>query len=120
MSERIFKINEMVPARGITSMDVIFRSEIHEIHLWRVTPGEWIYPHIHPNNEDMWYIIHGEGEYYINSNETRIVEPGNIAVAKPEEVHGMYNSGSEDIIIYSVLSPRPVEIEEAPGFDYPE
>ena len=120
MSEKFFKIRAKVSPKGKTSREVIFRSEIHEIHLWRVTPGEWIYPHIHPYNDDIWYIIQGKGMYYFSAEETRKVESENIAVASPGKVHGLFNSGSEDIIVYSVLSPLPVEIEPVPGFEYPE
>jgi mannose-6-phosphate isomerase-like protein (cupin superfamily) len=120
MVDRIFKICEMVPGKGGTSMEVIFRSKIHEIHLWRIAPGEWIYPHLHPDNDDIWYIYQGTGEYYLNSTETKTVRPGDIAAASAGEVHGIFNSGPEDIIIYSALSPLPVEIEAAPDFEYPE
>jgi len=120
MTGRIYKISEMVSGKDKTSMEVIFKSKIHEIHLWRISPGEWIYPHIHPNNDDIWYFIQGTGEYYLSSKETKTVEPGEIAVAAPGEVHGVFNSGSEDIIVYSVLSPLPVEMEVAPDFEYPE
>ena len=119
MSERLFKIDKVVPNEGDTTMGVIFRSEIHEIHLWRVTPGEWVYPHIHPCNDDIWYVIKGKGDYYLDAEETKTVRPGDIAVARPGEIHGRFNSGSEDIIVYSILSPLPVEMEPAPGFKYP-
>jgi len=101
-------------------MEVIFSSQIHEIHLWRVTPGEWIYPHTHPYNDDIWYIIQGSGEYYLAAKEKKTVAPGDIAVATPGEVHGLFNSGSEDLIVYSVLSPLPIEMDAVPGFEYPE
>ena len=120
LDERLFNIDELISGEEKTSRNVIFQSNIHEIHLWRVASGGWIYPHIHPKNDDIWYVIHGVGEYYMSSIETKILEPGDIAVAAPGDVHGIFNSGSEDIIVYSVLSPLPVEIEAAPGFEYPE
>jgi len=120
MSERLFKLLEMLPSRDNTYRESIFNAENHEIHLWRITPGEWIYPHIHPHTDDIWYIIRGIGEYYTTSDEKKIVQPGDMALASPGEVHGIFNSGSEDIVILSLLSPLPVEIEEAPDFDYPE
>jgi quercetin dioxygenase-like cupin family protein len=119
MSARIFTVHEKVSHEGETYLKVIFRSEIHEIHLWRITPGEWVYPHTHPHNDDIWYISQGTGKYYLTSQETKTLEPGDIAVAKPGEVHGIFNAGNEDIILYSVLSPLPVIIEPAPGFEYP-
>lgn len=120
MPERIYTIHELVQSKGDTYLEVICRTKIHEIHLWRVSPGEWIYPHTHPENDDIWYFIQGVGEYYLTANETKTVKPGDIAVAPPGDVHGVFNSGSEDIIVYSVLSPLPVEIEMAPGFEYPD
>ena len=120
MAERLFKVDVLVPNKGKTSRNVICRSKIHEVHLWRVAPGEWVYPHIHPYNDDIWYIIQGDGEYYLNAEETQIVKPGDILVATPGDVHGIFNPGNEDVIIYSLLSPLPVEIEPAQGFEYPE
>ena len=120
MAERSFNIGNLVSAAGKTSMKVIFQSEIHEIHLWRVAPDEWIYPHIHPYNDDIWYVFQGTGEYYISAKETKKIASGEIAVATPGDVHGIFNSGSEDIVVYSVLSPLPIEMEPAPDFEYPE
>ena len=120
MPERIFKLHEMTPSKGSTSMELIFKTVNHELYLWRVIPQEWIYPHIHPHSDDIWYIVQGEGEYYITAQEKKTVEAGDIATASPGEVHGIFNSGSEDIIVYSVLSPLPIEMEAAPDFEYPE
>jgi quercetin dioxygenase-like cupin family protein len=120
MHKRILQTSDLLPGTGRTSIKHIFKSNDHEIHLWRIIPGEWVYPHTHPHTEDIWYIVQGVGEYYTTSQEKRTVGPGDIATASPGEVHGIFNSGTEDIIVYSVLSPLPVEIEEAPGFDYPE
>ena len=119
MNERISKILEMLPYKGSTYRELIFTKN-NEIHLWRISPGEWIYPHIHPHNDDIWYIIQGIGEYYTASQEKKTVRPGDVAVAWPGDVHGIFNSGPEDIIIMSVLSPLPIDVEEAPGFEYPE
>ena len=119
MPERYFELLEMVPSKGSTSREVIFKMH-QEIHIWRVVTGEWIFPHIHPHNEDSWYIIQGVGEYYTTVQDKKTVKPGDIVVASPGDVHGIFNSGPEDIIIFSVLSPLPVEIQEVPGFEYPE
>jgi hypothetical protein len=61
MPERLFKIDELVSVEGETSMEVIFQSKIHEIHLWRIAPEEWIYPHIHPYNDDICMLFKGQG-----------------------------------------------------------
>ena len=119
MNERISNIPEMIPCRDVTYRELIF-TENNEIHLWRILPGEWIYPHIHPDNDDIWYIIEEMGEYYTSSQEKRAVQAGDVAIAYPGDVHGIFNSGTEDMIILSVLSPLPIDIETAPGFEYPD
>lgn len=120
MEERIFNILAMVPGKGRTYGEHISAAKNHSIHLWRISPGEWIYPHTHPHTDDIWYIVQGEGEYYTTAQEKKSITAGDIAIASPGEVHGIFNSGSEDIVIFSVLSPLPLAIEEAPGFDYPD
>jgi quercetin dioxygenase-like cupin family protein len=119
MIERISNIPEMIPCSYVTYRELIF-TENNEIHLWRIRPGEWIYPHVHPDNDDIWYIIEGMGEYYTSSQEKRAIQAGDVAVANPGDVHGMFNSGPEDMIILSVLSPLPIDVETAPGFEYPD
>jgi quercetin dioxygenase-like cupin family protein len=119
MNERISNIPEMIPCSDVTYRELIF-TENNEIHLWRIRPGEWIYPHIHPDNDDIWYIIEGLGEYYTSSQEKRAVQAGDVAIAYPGDVHGMFNSRPEDMIILSVLSPLPIDVETAPGFEYPD
>lgn len=119
MIERISKISEIVSCTDRTYRQIIF-AKTHELHFWRVRPGEWIYPHIHPHNDDTWYIIEGMGEYYITAKEKKTVTQGDLTVALPGNVHGIFNSGTEDLVILSILSPLPVDMEEAPGFKYPE
>jgi len=120
MPERIFNIPAMVPEKGRTYGERISGAKNHDIHLWRISPGEWIYPHLHPHTDDIWYIVQGTGEYYTTAQEKKTVTAGDIAIASQGDVHGIFNSGSEDIVIFSVLAPLPLEIKEAPDFDYPE
>ena len=119
MPKRIFNILEMVPVKGRTHRAPLYDCRNHEIHLWRIIPGEWIYPHIHPRTDDIWYIVQGKGVYYTTADETHVVASGDLMLASPEEVHGIFNSGAEDMIILSVLAPLPVEYDEARGFIYP-
>lgn len=119
MKERITGISDVVPKKDKTYRKVIQDAENHEIHLWRVVPGGWIYPHTHPHSDDIWYIIQGGGDYYLDSDMKKKVKPGDMVVASPGDIHGIFNPGPEDIVILSILAPLPVEIEAAPDFDYP-
>lgn len=119
MSERIFNIYKSLPVKSQTYRVPIYDCKNHEVHLWRIVPGEWIYPHTHPNTDDLWYIVQGHGEYYTTLKERHSVVAGCLLLASPEEVHGIFNCGDEDMIILSVLAPLPVEVNEAAGFHYP-
>jgi len=119
MADRILRIKTVIPDMGKTYRKIFRNAENHEIHLWRIIPDDWIYPHIHPGSDDIWYIIEGEGDYCLSAKKKQRIGPGDIAVASPKEVHGIFNPGRQDIIVLSVLAPLPVDIEEAPGFDYP-
>jgi len=119
MPRRIINIYEFLPAESKTFREPIYDCENHEVHLWRIVPGEWIYPHTHPNTDDLWYIVQGQGEYYTTAKERHAVATGCLLLASPGEVHGINNCGEEDMIILSVLAPLPVEVNEAAGFIYP-
>ncbi len=119
MPERIFNIFAIVPETGRSHREPIYDCRNHEIHLWRIIPDEWIYPHTHPGTDDIWYIVQGKGDYYTTATEHKAVGPGDLLLASPREVHGIFNSGTEDLIVLSVLAPLPVEVAEAPGFQYP-
>jgi mannose-6-phosphate isomerase-like protein (cupin superfamily) len=99
MPERILNVYATAPGKGHTYREPVYDCRNHEIHLWRVIPGE--------------------GMYYTTADESHAVGPGDLAFASPEEVHGIFNSGTEEMIILSVLAPLPVEYAEAPGFNYP-
>ena len=120
MPKRLFNLFDRLPAKGRAYRAPIIESRNHEVHLWRVIPGEWIYPHTHPRSDDIWYLVRGNGEYYTTASQRHPVGPGALMLASPDEVHGIFNSGSEDLLLLSVLAPLPVEIAEAPGFKYPD
>ena len=120
MAGRIFNIFAAAPGKGRTYREPIYDCRNHEIHLWRVIPGEWIYPHTHPNTDDIWFIVQGTGEYYTSASEKHVVKHGDMLLASPDEVHGIFNSGAQEMLILSVLAPLPVEYAEAPGFEYPD
>lgn len=119
MSQRIFNDLHSLSATGSTSRVPIYDCRNHELHLWKVMAGDWIYPHTHPHTDDIWYVVQGQGEYYTTAQEKHPVASGALLLASPGEVHGIFNSGTEELIILSILAPLPVEYDDAPGFDYP-
>lgn len=73
---------------------------------WIVKPGQRISPHVHPNGQDTWTVIAGEGEYQLDaSGSTMRIAAGDIAVAPAGAVHGVLNTGPQDLVFVSVVSP---------------
>ncbi len=104
---RIFQSNQyMQPSDGEPVRSVIVETKEAVIVAWHVKPGQRITAHIHPAGQDTWTILSGHGEYQIEaSGEARPIGAGDVVVAYPGAVHGVYNNGTEPLRFISVVSP---------------
>jgi mannose-6-phosphate isomerase-like protein (cupin superfamily) len=60
--------------------------------------------HVH-HGQDTWTVISGEAEYHQGNGIVTHLKAGDIAIAKPGQVHGAMNSGPEPFIFVSVVAP---------------
>lgn len=69
-------------------------------------PGEGLDPHIHPESEEIYYIIEGTGTVYTGKEKKEIsIEPG-MALYIPDGIeHSVRNTGSDRLVIGFSLSP---------------
>ena len=87
------------------------RSVVHEtadaaVVAWTVQPGQRISPHRHPDGQDTWTVIAGEGAYQVDTaGGTLPLVAGDIAIAPAGAVHGVLNTGAVPLVIVSVVSP---------------
>jgi quercetin dioxygenase-like cupin family protein len=107
MSRRIFQVTDhLQPSEGEP-----IRSVVHETHdavvvAWTVKPGQRISPHVHPKGQDTWTVISGVGDYQVDaSGQTLSIKAGDVAIAPIGAVHGLVNTGSQDFVFVSVVSP---------------
>lgn len=104
-ASRIFSIAEFIrPSEGQPIRSVILETEESVIIVWHVGPGQEISAHIHPNGQDTWTVISGSAGYYPGGGVVTHLKAGDIAVAKPGQVHGAINSGTEPFIFISVVA----------------
>jgi quercetin dioxygenase-like cupin family protein len=90
-----------VPIRSL-----ITQSNESAVVAWHVKPGQRILPHIHPNGQDTWTILSGQGMYQIDAEGTTIaIGVGFVVVARKGQVHGVYNHGTEPLEFLSVVAP---------------
>ena len=67
-----------------------------------LAPGNSIGEHVHEGDNEIYYILSGEGEY--NDNGTIVtVKPGDVCVCNDGECHGLVNTGSENIEMIAVI-----------------
>lgn len=73
---------------------------------WHVEPGQRIALHVHPEGQDTWLVLSGEGQYFTDAGGTaQALRPGVVAVAPRGAVHGALNTGTTPLRFVSVVSP---------------
>jgi len=66
-----------------------------------IKPGKEIHPPHKHEEEEFLHIISGTGEWTIN-NETIAAKAGDLLYAKPNDLHGIMNTGNETLVFYFV------------------
>lgn len=97
----------MQPSDNEPIRSVVSESAHAVIVAWYVKPGQTILPHTHPQGQDTWTILSGEGRYFLDATTSanQIIKAGDIVVARANDVHGVVNTGSEPLMFVSVVSP---------------
>ena len=106
-NQRVYKSSEyMQVSDGEPIRSVVAESEHSVIVAWHVKPGQKIAPHTHPDGQDTWTILSGQGQYQIDENGNSItVVPGDVVVAKRGQVHGIRCTSVEPLRFVSVVAP---------------
>ena len=69
-------------------------------------PDEGLVPHIHPESEEVYYVIKGKGTVYIGEERKEIsIEPEIALYIPPGTIHGVKNTGKEKIIVAFFVAP---------------
>jgi quercetin dioxygenase-like cupin family protein len=107
MSQRVFRTaDHLQPNDGEPIRSVVHETVDAAIVAWTVKPGQRISPHVHPSGQDTWTVIAGVGDYQVDASGAMVqIAAGDIAVAPAGAVHGVLNTGSQDLVFVSVVSP---------------
>ena len=69
-------------------------------------PGEGLVPHIHPESEEVYYVIEGEGTVYVGEERKEIpIEPEIALYIPPGTIHGVKNTGKEKLVVAFFVAP---------------
>ena len=110
---RIFKSAEFLqPTDGEPIRSVITESPAAVIVAWYIQPNQEIPAHRHPQGQDTWTVLSGQGEYYLDrSGAKQLIAAGDVVIAPTGSVHGVFNHGDEALIFISVVSPATAGYE---------
>jgi quercetin dioxygenase-like cupin family protein len=105
--ERLYKSADFFqPTDGEPIRSVITESKDATVVAWYIQPGQEICAHIHPQGQDTWTILSGQGDYYLDDvGNKRSIRAGDVVIAHVGCVHGVFNNGDEPLIFISVVSP---------------
>ena len=74
--------------------------------LWRLHPGQESDPDIHPDEDEIYYVVSGTGKLVLGDEEF-VVKEG-MTVFIPADVHHQsFNQGDEDLVYYFIFAPAP-------------
>lgn len=106
-SQRVYKSSDCMQASdGEPLRSVVDESEHSVIVAWHVEPGQQIAPHTHPDGQDTWTILSGQGLYQVDDKgNTVAVVPGDVVVARKGQVHGVLCTGTQPLRFISVVAP---------------
>ncbi len=103
--QRIFAVADFIrPSPDQPIRSVLLETADSVIVVWHARPGQEIAAHTHPAGQDSWIVLAGRADYYQGDGVRRPLAKGQVAVARPGEVHGALNTGEEDFVFVSVVS----------------
>lgn len=76
------------------------------VDVYCLEPGQEQKPHTHSEAAKVYYVLEGEGTFWIGE-ETRAVGPGFAVFAKPGELHGVKNESVERVVLLVAMAPNP-------------
>lgn len=89
---------------------LLYQNERTNGVIWYVPAGDEVPAHYHPETDDVWIILSGEGEYYTGGGKTFHIYEGMMIPAEKREVHGVKATGGKPLIFAAVSAPMPSEM----------
>lgn len=109
---KIIRLDEATTRKALGgTLKVLFTPETANTQFSRFSmgyfsPGEQLAPHIHPESEEIYYVIQGRGTVYLGEELQEIpVEPHVGLYVPPGMVHGVKNTGDERLLIAFFVAP---------------
>jgi mannose-6-phosphate isomerase-like protein (cupin superfamily) len=77
-----------------------------QLDLYCVAPGQAQKPHVHGDQDKIYYVLEGAGRFTLGAESERL-EAGEALVAPAGVEHGLLNDGEEPLLLLVVVTPPP-------------
>ena len=104
---QILNISQYLKERPTEAVrTVLHQSTDMNLVLWQIPPQTMLPAHRHPCGVDIWIVLQGEAELVDDAQSGRTIRAGESEVVGDHQIHGARNSGQEDCILVSIISPK--------------
>lgn len=110
MTDRIFDLNKLKKFADEPQKVMVYSTEKTLGAMWCLEPGQEVFLHTHPNADDVWIVLEGEGLYFLGDSKEAVISKGMAVLAAASQVHGMRNTGTERFTFIGIAGPVPVEL----------
>jgi 13S globulin len=130
MKKRIYHVSEVAKSGEKAIKTVFCETDATSCAVWVVRAGQEVAVHTHTTSDDVWVCLQGEGVFYLAKKTDELldngeqvnfkserscrykqisVKKGDVVISAKGECHGMKNTGKEDFIFISVITPLPAD-----------
>lgn len=103
-NDRVIKLADRIKTgEAYNRSSRIYVGDDFRATLITLSPGQAQETHKHPETSHAWFIVSGKGEVEMEGGKRVPIEPGYFSVHPRDSVHGLYNTGSENLT-YIALS----------------
>ena len=101
--DEILKENPLKPGEKFQMIKIVEASTV-SLRVLRVTEGVLVNRHIHKTHDEMFYVVKGTAQMFINDKWVDI-KPGTIHFNPMGKVHSVKNTGNETLVVISIYTP---------------
>ena len=77
-----------------------------QLDLYCVAPGQYQKPHTHADQDKIYYVLEGAGRFSLGGKEERVAA-GEALIAAAGVEHGLFNDGTNPLLVLVVVTPPP-------------
>ena len=77
-----------------------------QLDLYCLEPGQSQKPHVHADQDKVYYVLEGRGWFTVNDTE-EVAEAGEAVVAAAGDAHGVRNDSGARLLLLVIVTPPP-------------